>query len=76
MCGCLSLQVLRDEHSQLVMERDAAVMALEATRQQLLGTASSLDQLRVEYERLIDRHDKLQDKMQQLVSLSASAANS
>jgi hypothetical protein len=51
-------------------------MALEATRQQLLGTASSLDHLRVEYERLIDRHDSLQDKMQQLVSLSTSAANS
>lgn len=68
-------QRLKEDVSSLIHERDVAAMALETTRQQLLTTASSMDQLRTEYEVLITRHDALQAKMEQLVSLSASVVS-
>ena len=54
----------------LTQQRDEAVRALETTRQHLLTTSSALDQLRVEYEGLLGRHQRLQAKMEQLVALS------
>lgn len=67
------MQRMREEWTVVVRDRDAAVHALDATKQQLLSTANALDQLRVDYESLIHRHDSLQEKMERLVTLSASA---
>jgi hypothetical protein len=54
----------------LVAQRNDAVRALDATKQHLLSTSRSLDDLRVEYEDLLTRHDSLQRRMDRLVSLT------
>ena len=48
--------------------------ALEVTKQQLLVNVNTLESLRLEYEALINRHNALQDKMDQLVAMSVSGA--
>lgn len=71
--ACIS-QEHRERLSASQHERDGAQAALDATRQQLFATSNALEELRIEYEGLLSRHSALQGRMDQLVSLSASAA--
>ncbi len=58
----------------LLRERDDAVLALRSTRQCLASTTHSLEALQGEYTALLNRYDRLQKRMEQLVDLSHAGA--
>ena len=51
-------------------ERDSAVQDLHVARQCLRTTTASLDQLRAEYEALMNRYERLQQRMEQLLAMT------
>ena len=62
---------LRERVHVLSRQREEALLELATTKQCLATSTAALDGSRLEYQTLLSRYDRLQKRMEQLVSLTS-----